>query len=68
MKERLKREFNKWMEENEDTAGFFNPEELAQHFYNLALEDVRKESEEHYHKTPYTPLCELIQYIDQLSK
>lgn len=47
MDERLKREFDKWMEENEDTAGFFNPEELAQHFYNLALEDVKKESEKH---------------------
>ena len=43
MNERLKQEYTNWMSENEDTAGFFNPEELAQYFYNLALEDVKKE-------------------------
>ena len=45
MNERLKQHFQQYLDENE---GIFYPEQTAQHFYNLALDSVRKMVQEDY--------------------
>jgi hypothetical protein len=37
------KEVDVWMRDNEDTNGFFNPQELAKHFFELGLKAQKKE-------------------------
>jgi len=45
MNEKLKREHHDWICANASAAGFIDTTKLAEHFYNPALKDVKKEIE-----------------------
>lgn len=45
MNEGFEKEYRDWMNANTSKSGFIKCRELANHFYNLALKDVKKEIE-----------------------
>ena len=68
MNERFERIHKDWMNANMSENGFIDTSKLAHHFYNLALEDVRKALDDLACQEHATFIDRIIESIDQLSK